>query len=118
MKTRQRFLRTRNGVTAFCVVELDSEDSGQWSVEWNSPLSEMRSLYGAAVECGVERARSARQPGKPQRITVTALERTMIDTTPDAVTCATAMALWEAWGVSQDGVSTFFEDGEWYVALG
>ena len=112
-----KFLKTYNGITAFCNIELKSVPNDTWILEWIDITSHLRLLYNSAVERGVEIAKEAyiKLGGTPQKITIKSLSYTVSDTKPDAVTCSTAIALWNAWCLPKSFVNIFFEANEWHV---
>src|SRR5262245_1386139 len=110
-------MKTRNGITAFAAVELTSQDSDKWAVCWGDAATQLRPVYGSAVDGGIQLARNAHEErgGVPQQITIVSLSETTSDTRADAMRCATAIALWKAWGYSESEVTAAFVDGEWRV---
>lgn len=112
-----RFMRTHEGITAFATIEVTSQDSDVWSVTWDDSASHLQSIYGNAVNAGVQLAATAHEQrgGFPQQIMITSLVETLSDTKPDAVMCATALALWKAWGYSELDTVISFADGKWGV---
>ena len=74
-----KFMKTSNGITAFSIIKLDSEDNVTWSIEWEDTSSYMRSRYESAVSQGVEIAKDAylRLGGKPQKINIKLISDTV-----------------------------------------
>lgn len=112
-----RFLRTRDGVTAFAHVRVKSQRNETWTLVWNEGLAALEGIYGPAVKAGVDLAarEHTKRGGEPQRVEVMSLMETAVDTRPDAVTCAAALAAWKSWDHSESETSVIFDDGRWEV---
>jgi len=112
-----RFLRTRNGVTAFARVELEATPDEQWTLEWSPAARELRAEYEEDVWAGVESARSAHESrgGGPARMVVLRVIESPVDTTSDAMTCAAAKAAWAALGQDQNRARLRHDGVRWIV---
>jgi hypothetical protein len=117
--TVYRFLETRNGVTSFARVGLDAVHSDEWSVSTDAVDPMLARRYGRAIDKGIGLARIEHEAagGSPQRVTVHALEYSPVDTTDDAVTAATAAALWLELGYPEPSISVVHGDRGWTVQL-
>lgn len=115
MRAEYKFLRTRAGVTSFAVVGIDSSPSDSWSLSWNRQLLDLERVFGDAVEEGVMLAarEHTKQGGNPQQVEVISLMQTYVDTCPDAVVCAAAVATWKSLGHPEASICIKFQDGQW-----
>lgn len=115
MGTRYRFLRLKNGMTAFAGVELSTEINFRWEILWDQSIRNLYPIYSHAVDVGVGLAGMAHENrgGKPQRVTVMSITEVAVDTKPDAVTCASALALWLSLGHQESDVQMTFNEGIW-----
>lgn len=93
--------------------------ASSWSVVWSQQASNLKEIYGTAVESGVELAAKSHEKrgGSPYRVEVLSLTEVIVDTTPDAVECATAIALWKACGHSESEAVISFDGMRWRVVF-
>lgn len=119
VKGTHRFLQTRNGVTAFAQVGIVATPDQRGAVLWATELEALREVHGAAVDMGIQLAVQAHRGmgGASHRFEVVELMETAVDSRPDAVRCAAALAAWRSLGHDESDASVVFEDGAWKVEL-
>jgi hypothetical protein len=112
-----RFLETRNGLTSYARVDLHAVESDEWSVSTEALDPVLADLYGRAIDKGVGMARLEHEAagGRPQRVTIHSLDDSPVDTTDDAVTAATAAALWLDLGYPELSISFSHGGRGWTV---
>ncbi len=118
MKGEHKFLRTRNGVTSFAIVQIDARSSSTWEITWGDKLGRLMNIYGPAVESGIQLAidASEQRGGAPHVIKVVSIVEAPVDTRPDAATCAAAIATWKSLGAFEfDAHVSLALDGTWRV---
>lgn len=118
MEGAHKFLRTRSGVTSFAIVRVDSRPSANWEITWNDSLGRLRDAYGSVVESGIQLAVAAskQRGGIPHTVEVVSIVEVPVDTRPDAVACAVAIATWKSLGgVESDVHVSLTPDGDWQV---
>jgi hypothetical protein len=118
MMGEYRFLRTRAG-TRFAKVTVVSTASPAWNTALSDSVGELAALYGQAIQNGLHLAVGAqnRRKGQPYTILVTYLIETVVDTSPDAVECAVAVATWKSFAEAEHEVSIRSEGGRWTAAF-
>lgn len=114
-----RFSRTRDGVTRFAEATVVSTVSQTWETAFSSAVKELNALYGQAIRNGVDLAiaEQNRREGPSYTVVVTSLVETVVDTSPDAVECAVAVAAWKSFGKDDQDVSIRFDGGLWKVSF-
>ena len=114
-----RFLRTREGITAFASVSVKSQRNETWAIVWDKPLAALEYLYGPAVTAGVDLAarEHTNRGGEPQLVEILSLTETAADTRPDVVACATTLAAWKSWNHSESEATVVFNNGKWEVVF-
>jgi len=85
----------------FARIHLSCQPAGAWTITFNDSLGLM-SYYGDAMTAGIQLAidEYRKHADIAYAIHVERLEYTVVDTRPDAVKCAAAMAAWV--GLGQD----------------
>src|SRR5262245_20965150 len=117
-KAEYRFMRTRDGITAFAMIVVESNPSEEWKVSFSESLGALKELYGLAIEAGVKLAAEFhdKSGGTPQSVEIVSLTETASDTKSDAVMCAAALAAWKSWGHDENAVRVEYRNG-WSVAF-
>lgn len=114
-----RFLRTQDGVTRFARATVVSTESTAWSTAVDEAVEELGSVFGHAIQSGLDLAVAAQNQRKGPRHTVVvmSLVETAVDTSPDAVECAVAVATWKSFGGDEHDVSITFDGGRWKASF-
>jgi len=107
-------------MTAFAEVELSTEINFRWEIHWDPSIRNLYPIYSHAVDVGVRLAGLAHENrgGRPQRVTLMSMTEVAVDTQPDAVTCASALALWLSLGHSESDFQVRFIEGVWTPVFG
>jgi hypothetical protein len=119
MKAEHRFLRTRDGITRFARVTLSSEPAKSLEIHFAPSLGGLLSAYHDALRAGISAAASQHEKlgGQWHRIHLVALAESAVDTSPDAVYCAAAVAAWKSFGRDEGDALVSFADGQWVVSF-
>jgi len=121
LKAGYRFLKIKNGVTAFAAIEIDFENDDEWSIHWACDESYLESIYQASVSKGLSLVKNECEKKcfnvHPKRVTILSMGETVSDTKQDAVMCCTAIALWKSLGFSEADVVIDFVADEWSVSF-
>ena len=117
MRSDFRFLRTRNGVTRFAAVTLTANDAEVWSVGIDASMADAVDRHGDPLRDGVLIAAKAheRLGGRRHSVVIEALEETVVDTSPDAVRCAAAMAAWKSFGRDESNAHISYGPNGWEI---
>lgn len=117
MNGEYRFLRSHGSTTRYALVRLTSEPASEWQTTIAPLPSRQAERYGDAMRGGVELAMAEfkSRGGQPQRVHIEYLEESIVDTTPDAVTCAAALAAWKAWGLAESSTQLEFSVDMWSI---
>jgi hypothetical protein len=117
MKGSFKFFRTHKGISSFAIVELSTNPTEDWHLVWVERALELQPVYNDAVEkaLSIVSTEHEKRAGKPQTVTILSITETVVDTKDDAVTCATAMALWLSLGYSATEMSFVHNSNQWAI---
>jgi hypothetical protein len=113
-----RFLRAGKGTSRFARVVLTATPAAQWETHLQLQ-GDQAAYHGEAIRAGIALASAAHaeRGGPPHRIELEELIETAVDTMPDAVECAVAVAAWIALGHDEGEACFAFADGRWQVSF-
>jgi hypothetical protein len=120
MTGEYRFLKTRGRITGFAVVGVRSRPNETWMTIFGPELtSYVLAEYGDALRSGIAVAANAhiRRGGVPQMVEVITVLESRVDTRPDAIRSAAALASWKSWNHSEAGGLIVFADEEWTISF-
>jgi len=114
--TAYRFCKTKNGITSFASLSIESVDQNATYLIWAENVAKFASRYEAAVKSGIDDAMQwhVESGGKPVAFRVVDFTELLVDTKMDAVRCAATFAAWLELGHLECQLSIEWK-GEWQI---
>ena len=118
MEANYKFFRTKDGVSFYAAVSVHIASCASHTIAWAAKAAPLRHIYDIVINNGVEVAyrQHLSLGGDAKCVEILELSEVVVDTTPDAVECATAIATWKALGHDEKEALILY-DGKWGVSF-
>jgi len=114
-----KFMRVTHGGMRFASVTVSSEPAETSAISLDALEERLRNHWKAPLEDGIRLAllRHEELGGPAASVSLQTLIYTIVDTTPDALTCAAGVATWKALGHLEAEASLQLVDGRWALSF-